>query len=191
MLKNIGAVILGFFAAIFGGAPYLVMMGIGIMGIPLNVISWMRLFGWEWWWALIATVIVGVIPLVGQLAFIGLALIGAYFFISSDFSWQVATGQALAVVSLSKLTAEELEAYKKNTLTPQFLDECKAEAVQRYGINGKLPIALANFCECYVRVALNHMTQNELTYQEQNGHLRSELTPAIFSDAKAQCAVFP
>jgi hypothetical protein len=55
--------------------------------------------GWDWWPALIGAVVLGIVPLFGQLAIIVLTFVGAYFLIEAKFDWREAiepTQQTLA-----------------------------------------------------------------------------------------------
>jgi hypothetical protein len=76
-----------------------VFLFISLFSLPLNVIAIMRIKGWDWWPALIGAVVLGIVPLFGQLAFIVLTFVGAYFLIEAKFDWREAiepTPQTLA-----------------------------------------------------------------------------------------------
>src|SRR2546430_9764 len=108
-MKTFWGALLGLLGSGFGFA----MFFIALFSIPLNVIAIMRLMEWEWWSALIAAVLVACIPIIGQITFLVLALLGAYYFISSGWSWQRAV---YPTVDLMELSADQFAAYKTRTI---------------------------------------------------------------------------
>jgi hypothetical protein len=74
-------------AVIFGSALYLSFLGLLLMSLPFNVLAVMHLWGWEWWSALIGILIFGFIPGIGQLGYIVLTFMGAYYLYQADFRW--------------------------------------------------------------------------------------------------------
>lgn len=79
-----------FVAWLLGTGVWGVFLFISLFFLPLNVIAIMRIKGWDWWSALIGAVVLGIVPLFGQLAFIVLAFVGAYFLIEAKFDWREA-----------------------------------------------------------------------------------------------------
>jgi len=66
-----------------------------ILAIPLSVVTLMRWFQLPWWGALIAAFVVTLIPYAGRFAYLGLALIGAYYVAEAGFSFSEAAGRFL------------------------------------------------------------------------------------------------
>jgi hypothetical protein len=156
-----------------GGAAYLFVMLILFLGIPLGVIALMRLFGWEWWTALIAIIIGGIIPLVGPIAGVILAFLGAYYMIDAGFDWRIATGQEPKVFDLRQLSDAEFDRYKTTVLVPQFETYCKQQAADRLGLDGAIPSSSITFCECYAKTIVSSFSKDEF----MNNQLAGELTP--------------
>lgn len=77
-------------AGLIGTGVWGVFLFISLFSLPLNVIAIMRIKGWDWWPALIGAVVLGIVPLFGQIAFIVLAFVGAYFLIEAKFDWRKA-----------------------------------------------------------------------------------------------------
>lgn len=70
-----------------------------ILGLPLNVIAIMHLWGYKWWGALLLSVFISFIPLLGQLAYAVLAVMGAFYFYQADFNWREATHEIATTTS--------------------------------------------------------------------------------------------
>lgn len=63
-----------------------------LLAVPLSVVTLMRWFALSWPLALFAVFVVTLIPLAGRFAYLGLAVIGAYYVIASGFSFSAAVG---------------------------------------------------------------------------------------------------
>jgi hypothetical protein len=63
-----------------------------ILAIPLSVVTLMRWFSLSWWLALPGVFLVSIIPYAGRFAYLGLALIGAWYVIDAGFSLRGAVG---------------------------------------------------------------------------------------------------
>jgi hypothetical protein len=64
-----------------------------LLAVPLSVVTLMRWFQLAWWAALIAVFAVTLIPYAGRFAYLGLALIGAYYVVEAGFSFSGAAGR--------------------------------------------------------------------------------------------------
>lgn len=79
--KPVGATIgFGFFVA-------------SLLAVPLSVVTLMRWFQLSWPLALIGVFFVSLIPYAGRFAYLGLALIGAYYWAEANFSFSEAVGR--------------------------------------------------------------------------------------------------
>lgn len=63
-----------------------------IAAIPLSVVTLMRWFAISWPLALIGVFLVSVIPYAGRFAYLGLAVIGAWYVVDAGFSFSGAVG---------------------------------------------------------------------------------------------------
>ena len=59
-----------------------------VLSLPLNILVWMRWMGWGWGSALVATILVSMIPIFGQLANVVIALLGIYYLIDAGWDWR-------------------------------------------------------------------------------------------------------
>src|ERR1700675_1867005 len=100
-------------AIAMGSAAYFVFLALVVFSLPLNVIALMRWFDLEWWTALTSAVVLGIVPIAGQLAYIVFTLAGAYFFVDAGFNWKQATHPAAKEFNVSQLTDEQFETFKK------------------------------------------------------------------------------
>ncbi|MGJ0507876.1 MAG: hypothetical protein ACR652_12290 [Methylocystis sp.] len=66
---------------------------LSLLAIPLSVVTLMRWFGLSWWLALIGVFLATLIPYAGRFAYLGLAVIGAYYVIDAGFSLPDAAGR--------------------------------------------------------------------------------------------------
>lgn len=64
-----------------------------ILAIPLSVVTLQRWFQIPWWAALIGVFLVTLIPYAGRFAYLGLALIGAWYVVDAGFSFSGAVGR--------------------------------------------------------------------------------------------------
>lgn len=161
-LKRLGSAILGIGGAIVGSTIYIAMLGLMIFSVPLNVIAIMHLWGYEWWSALLLGVFIGFIPIVGQIAYMVFAVMGAYYFYQADFNWREATRPSIKTFEISKLSAAEFDEYKKVKLHPEFVRQCIREGSEHYGFQGKIPTNVSAFCECYADVVIAVVSKEDL-----------------------------
>jgi hypothetical protein len=96
-----------FVVGLIGTGMLGIFLAIGLFSLPLNVIAIMRIEGWNWWAALIGAVILSIVPLVGHLAFIILAVVGGYFLIEAKFDWREAIDPTPQVLSFAQMTPEQ------------------------------------------------------------------------------------
>jgi hypothetical protein len=168
-----------FFGGLIGTLFSVAGLVISVFGIPLCMISIMHFWGWSWPVALVASCVLPIIPLIGWIGFPVLALIGAYFFISSNFDWAVATGQTPRTVEIGKMTTSEFENYKTSVLVPLEEQECKELALKKVGANGKLPVSAAQVCECFARIAVGEFTREEAGFQQAHSHTSADFDKRV------------
>jgi hypothetical protein len=70
-------------AGLLGSAFYVLFLGFAVLSLPFNIIALMRLEGWEWWSALLAAMFLACIPIIGQIGYVVLAIMGGYYFLAS------------------------------------------------------------------------------------------------------------
>jgi hypothetical protein len=63
-----------------------------LLAVPLSMVTLMRWFSLSWPLALLSVFLVTLIPLAGRFAYLGLAIIGAYYVIDAGFSFTDAVG---------------------------------------------------------------------------------------------------
>jgi hypothetical protein len=63
-----------------------------LLAVPLSVVTLMRWFALPWPLALLGVFVVTLIPFAGRFAYLGLAVIGAYYVIEAGFSFSGAVG---------------------------------------------------------------------------------------------------
>lgn len=64
-----------------------------LLAVPLSVVTLMRWFSLSWPLGLLGVFVVTLIPMAGRFAYLGLAIIGAYYVIESGFSFTEAVGR--------------------------------------------------------------------------------------------------
>src|SRR5215207_8993761 len=153
-------------AGVFGSAFGLFFLLFALFSLPLNVIALMRLFGWEWWTALIASGVIGFVPLIGQIAYVIFAITGAYYIIAADWSWRRAVDPPTQTISLSSVTPERFANYKQTVMLPEVERACLNEAKSRFAVDGKLPVSINDYCTCYAKAAVAEFTQDDIAHQE-------------------------
>ena len=63
-----------------------------VLAIPFSVVTLMGWFQLQWWVALIGVFVISLVPLVGRFVYLGLAVIGAYYFVAAGLSFHDAVG---------------------------------------------------------------------------------------------------
>jgi hypothetical protein len=69
------------------------LLAFSILAIPLSVVTLQRWFQLSWWLALIGVFVVTLIPYAGRFAYLGLALIGAWYVVDAGFSFSGTVGR--------------------------------------------------------------------------------------------------
>jgi hypothetical protein len=179
MLKNLVAII-------FSSSFYLFTLVVGVFGLPLNVIAIMHHWGYEWWGALLLAVFIGFVPFVGQLAYVILAIMGAYYFYQADFSWREATQPSLKIFDVSTLSDQQFDEYKKQKFYPEIVQSCMTEGQKRFGIQGAIPSKFATFCDCYAGAIISVMTKADFAV----GPNQPDMEPRIRTTVREKCHVF-
>ena len=164
-MRNIRDLILG----LFGTAVGIAVMILFLFSVPLSVIAVMRLTGWDWWGALVAVVLGGVVPFLGQIGYVVATVLGAYYLIDADFSWRRAVAPKIETFSMQELTPEQLMKYQNDAISVEIERQCKEDARSRFGFEGKLPQRMSEFCGCYAHSAASLWTNEEAAYQEEHG----------------------
>jgi hypothetical protein len=154
--------ILGGLGILLGGAGFLVFNLLFVFAIPLNVVAYMRLFGWEIWTAIISAILISIIPALGQLCMFVMTFVGAYFVVAAHFNFKEAVvPPPMEVVRTADLTSEQF-ARLRAKMRPQVEAYCLRESETRYAIDGKLPSFVSDFCSCAASAAVTAMTKDDL-----------------------------
>ena len=112
-------------------------------------------------------VVIWIIPLVGQLAYVGLAFAGAFFLYQANFDWQSVAYPETKTISIAAMTSEQFDEYKKN-ITPQLERDCKRGALAENSVDGKLPIQISKRCECIARALPDIFSRADFEYIESH-----------------------
>ena len=64
-----------------------------LLAVPLSVVTLMRWFQLSWWAALLGVFALTLIPFAGRYAYVGLSLIGAWYWIDAGFSFTESVGR--------------------------------------------------------------------------------------------------
>jgi hypothetical protein len=116
------------------GSTFGLMIGVfGLLSLPLNVIAVMHLFGWSWFGALVSVILFTCIPYLGQLGFLILAVMGAYYVWDANFDWNKAAYPSTKTFNISTLSEAELERFKTEVIRSGLEQACKAEALKTVG----------------------------------------------------------
>jgi hypothetical protein len=146
---------------------YIGILGIMVLSLPFNVIALMHLFGWGLWSVLIAVGLMTVIPGIGQLAYVGLAIAGAVFLYQANFDWHLAAYPDPKTISIAAMNPGQFDEFKKN-ITPLLERDCKRGALAQNSVDGKLPIQISKRCECIARIVPDIFSQADFVYQESH-----------------------
>jgi hypothetical protein len=169
-----------------GSAAYLVLMALFIFSLPLNVIALMHWYDMEWWQALVTGSALAVIPLIGQIPYVVLTIVGAYYFVDAGFNWKVATHPAAKELSITEFTEEQFDTFK-NGLIPVIENRCKDDVQQRFGKSGSIP-GMSRFCTCYAQTAVSIFTRADYAFQQAHDGDTPIKTKERFANAvQARC----
>lgn len=176
-----------FIAGLFGSAIGLTFGLLMLFSLPLNVIALMHFYGWEWWSALIAAILMNCIPFIGQLAYLVFAIIGAYFLLQAGFDWRKAVAATPETYNIATLSNEKFEQFKTSVIRPQIKQGCVAEARQRVSFEGKIPENALKFCDCYAGVVVDVVSREELIAQEADQGVLPEFKRKLAVATQARC----
>src|SRR5438128_1358378 len=122
--------ILEFFGTLFGSVLGIGVMALMALSLPLNVLVIMRWWGWEWWSALLGATFMSAVPVVGQIAYFVFTFFGAYYFINAGFDWRSAVSPVPEIISLSDMTPEKFDEYKRTVIAPIIERKCLSDATK-------------------------------------------------------------
>jgi hypothetical protein len=179
--------ILAWIAGPLGSTVGLLFAVFGLLSLPLSVVAIMHLTGWSWFGATIGVLLFSCIPLVGQLGFPVLAIMGAYYLWATNFDWQKAAYPALQSFSVLTLSGNELERFKTDVVRPSFERACKSDALKTDGFDGKLPMRVASRCECFATNFAAKLTRDDLITFEKAGQYPDELQQRLGIELRRAC----
>lgn len=183
MVETVLGVITGLLGSTFG----LMISVFALFSLPLNVIALMHLFGWSWFGALVGAILFACIPFIGQLSFLILAVMGAYYVWDAKFDWQKAASPSTKTFSISTLSETELARFKTEVVGPGFEQACKAEALKSVGFDGKLPARAASQCECFATNFAARLTRADMIAFEKSGQYPDDLQQRVGSEIRRAC----
>jgi hypothetical protein len=82
--------ILALITGLLGSTVGLLFAAFGLLSLPLSMVAVMHLTGRSWFGAIIGVLLFSCIPLVGQIGYPILAVMGAYYLWAVNFDWQQA-----------------------------------------------------------------------------------------------------
>jgi hypothetical protein len=151
-----------FVLGLFGVSAFLFFAAFALLSLPLNVIAIMRLQGWSWLAAMLAAIVLGAIPIIGQLGYLVLTVLGAYYLYAANFDWRDAVSRMPQTISFQQLSPDEFSALKR-AMSDSIAKECKQELAVRNNLSGRLLPRQADVCDCLARVAVRKITAADLT----------------------------
>jgi len=158
-----------------------------LLSLPLNVIAVMHIFGWSWFGALVGVILFSCVPFIGQLGFLILAVMGAYYMWAADFQWQKAAYPPTKTFSISTLSEAELERFKTEVVRLGFEQACKTEALKTVGFDGKLPARAASQCECFATNFATMLTRADMIAFEKDGRYPDDLQQRVGIEVRRAC----
>lgn len=110
-MKKMLRLILNALGYLTASAVGLAWFAILIASFPLSVLAVINYTGLEWWWAIVATVVGLMLPIIGQIGFIVATVYGGYILFVNDFDFErAAYGYPHAVSeTVRKETLEDLK----------------------------------------------------------------------------------
>jgi hypothetical protein len=164
------------------------MIGLfALLSLPLNVIAIMHLTGWSWFSAIIGALLFSCVPFIGQLGYLILAFMGAYYLWTANFDWQQAAYPSTKTFSISTLSEAELERFKSDVVRRGFDQACKAEALKTDGFNDKLPARAASQCECFATNFAARLSRDDIIAFEKSGRYPDDLQQRIGIEVRRAC----
>jgi len=104
---------------------------------------------------------------------------GAYFLVSAHFNWRQAVAPPIEVVS----TRDQF-AQVRAKLRPDVEAACLRRGRTHYGVDGKVPSFVSDFCACYATTTVATMTKEELLYQAPSPTFRGRVEEAVALNCK-------
>jgi hypothetical protein len=141
----------------------------------------MHLLEWRWWLALPAAIILALIPVLGWLALIILALFGGYSLIDGGFN----PGQTVS--SFEKMPIIQWDEYRRNVLPYGLAKACKEYQAKVLGTGSELPIRASNYCDCYGQASADTLTQADLAFQQRTGAYSEDATTRLKDAVTSRC----
>jgi hypothetical protein len=179
--------ILALLTALLSSTVGLTFGAFALLSLPLNVVAGMHLTGWSWFSAIIGVVMFSCIPFVGQLGYLILATMGAYYLWTANFDWQQAAYPSAQTFSVSMLSESELERFKANVVRRGFEQACKSDALKTDGFDGKLPARVASQCECFATNFASKLTRDDLIAFDKSGRYPDELQQRLGTELRRAC----
>ena len=110
-------------------------------------------------------------------------LAGAYFLVSAHFNWGEAVVPPIEVVSTPDPTPEKF-AQVRAKLRPDVEAACLRRGRTHFGVDGRVPSFVSDFCECYATTTVATMTKEELLYQAASPSFRARVEEAVALNCK-------
>jgi len=104
---------------------------------------------------------------------------GAYFLVSAHFNWRQAVAPPIEVVS----TRDQF-AQVRAKLRPDVEAACLRRGRTHFGVDGKVPSSVSDFCACYATTTVATMTKEELLYQAPSATFRTRVEEALGLNCK-------
>ena len=183
IVETFFAVIIGLLSSTFG----LMIGAFALLSLPLNVIAVMHIFGWSWFGALVGVILLSCVPLIGQLGFLILAVMGSYYLWAADFDWQKAAYPPTKTFTISTLSEAELERFKIEAVRSGFEKACKTEALKTTGFDGKLPARAASQCECFATNFAARLTRADMIAFEKDGRYPDDVLQRVGNEIRRAC----
>ena len=161
---------------VFGGALAgtfgLAIAALFLMSVPLSILYVIRITEWDWWWALLLIVVAQGVPGIGQIGIIVAAVMGAYHFVSEDFSWErAAYPERIETYNVSELSPEEFKRYKEQLVIPGIESSCKNWAEENAGFDNRINQKVSSYCECYAERLGGSLSKAEAIESEKRGNM--------------------
>lgn len=177
-----------FLGGLLGSAIGLSVAAIGLLSFPLNVIMVMHFTGWSWFGSIVGVTVFSCIPVVGQIGYFVLAVMGAYQFWQADFNWRKVAYPAAQTFNVASLSMADLERFKTTVVRPALEKACKVEVLKSAGFDGKIPESVARKCECVAMEFTARLTRDDLIVYEKSGEYPVELQQRTAAEVRRACA---
>ena len=104
---------------------------------------------------------------------------GAYFLVSAHFNWRQAVAPPIEVVSTRDQFAQVRAKLRRDVEAA-----CLRRGRTHYGVDGKVPSFVSDFCACYATTTVTTMTKEELLYQAPSATFRARVEEAVLLNCK-------